>query len=33
MLDRIPKDGSEFDLQPWIFKLVSRFPGHDMVLF
>lgn len=33
MLDRIPKDGSKFDLQSWIFKLVRRILGHDMVLF
>jgi len=25
MLEQIPMDGSAFDLQPWIFKLVSRF--------
>jgi hypothetical protein len=33
MLDRIPKDGSKFDLQSWIFKLVSHIPGHDLVRF
>jgi cytochrome P450 len=33
MLDGIPKDGSKFNLQSWIFKLVSPIPRHDMVLF
>lgn len=32
MLDQIPKDGSTFDLQPWILKLVIHLAHQHVII-